>query len=55
MPKRNSNRPLYIKSNKVDLKPEIKLLRIIINARLKFETHIAKAATKEIKAAMTLN
>jgi len=55
VPERNSERSLYIKGNKVDPKSEVKLLGVIMDARLKFKTHTAKAATKGTKAAMALN
>ena len=55
MPERNSKKSLYIKGNKVNPKLEVKLLGIIMDARLKFKTYTAKAATKKTKAVMTLN
>ena len=55
MPERNSEKSLDIKNNKVNPKSEIKLLGVIMDARLKFKTHTVKAATKGTKAVITLN
>ena len=54
MLKNNNKTLLYIKGNKVDFKPEVKLLEIIIDTRLKFKTHNIITATKETKAVMAL-
>jgi len=46
--------PFTIKGQTVQPKDQVKILRVVMDAKLKYKEHIARAASKGLEAAMEL-
>lgn len=46
--------PFTVKGQIVELKDHVKILGVLMDARLKYKEHIARAASKGLEAAMEL-
>ena len=51
---RRSNSPFIIKEKTITLSSTAKILRVVMNSKLRYTQHVTKATTRGLCAAMTL-